>query len=158
MTLDDVYKLGSIVSSLVVPLLLWQIVLFRRQIAMNQEQIRLMQQTMQATLDGQIYARLDTINELVIGEKGLYGKLFESYKGGDALHTEVTRYLVDMALTFFEHVHNQRFKYKMMDDAEWQAWVSTMRNVLSLPYVKGYWQQSAGERYPGDFAHKSTAS
>jgi len=138
---------AGVVSALVVPILVWQTKLLRDQIARNAEQLKLTRDAMQASLDGQMFARLDSINSLLLQNYGLYSDLTQKFEETTPPNGSKAHIVADMILTFYEHVYNIRHKFSLMDDDEWEAWIRSMKQVLELQYIKGYWINFAKMRY-----------
>lgn len=151
MTLEQVGQFATVVAALVVPILVWQCFLLRQQVKANAEQLKLTTETMKATLDGQMFARLDAINGLLAQHYELYTGLYTEFDPTVALKDDRTHLVADIALTFYEHVFNVHHKYEMMDPAEWESWEHGMDQVLTLPYFQGYWKERARGNYKPEY-------
>ena len=57
---------------------------------------------------------------------------------------------MDMFFTIFEEVYFQHYKYSFLSKEVMNSWNRTIKNVLNLPYAKGYWKAVKNE-YPEGF-------
>jgi hypothetical protein len=142
---------ATFVSAAGLLLLAWQSYLLRKQVNANADQLRLTQESMRATLDGQLFARLDAINSLVAQQYKLYEGLFQPFNPDIPRKNDPTHILADIALTLYEHVFNIHDKYKMMSPSEWESWEHSMDQVFELPYFSGYWKAHARKNYKPEY-------
>ena len=101
----------------------------------------LMQKNIVASMDGQLYARLDSFNKFIVEHHKEYALLdepFEQHASPDdrpKLH-----HLCDLGFTFFEEIYKHHIRYKMLDTEDWEEWQQNMDHFFSKPYVRGYWK------------------
>ena len=114
-------------------------------------QSELVQKNIVASMDGQLYARLDSFNRFIVEhykEYALLDEPFEQHASQDdrpKLH-----HLCDMGFTFYEEIYKHHVRYKLLDTEDWEEWQQNMVHFFSKAYVQGYWKTVAG-RYARSF-------
>jgi hypothetical protein len=88
----------------------------------------------------QIYSRLDTINYLLVERMPQLKFGQSTFNPEDFSFAAPERHLVGMLFTLFENVYYQRHKFRVLGDADWNAWKLTIRETLAVPYVREYWK------------------
>jgi hypothetical protein len=137
------------------------LIIVMRQFYLLRTQTDFVQKNIIASLDGQLYARLDSFNRFIVEHYKEYALLdqdFERVASPDdrpKLH-----HLCDLGFTFFEEIYKHHFRYKLLNTEDWDEWQQNMIHFFSKPYVRGYWNTVAG-RYAKSFqtfAHDLIAS
>ena len=99
-----------------------------------------MQKNIRASLDGQLYARLDSFNKFIVdhaAEYDLLGKPFgEEEPAGPRARLH---HLCDLGFTFYEQVYKLHIRYGLLDPEDWQEWQPNMAHFFGKAYVQGYW-------------------
>jgi len=115
-------------------------------------QNNLAQRTMRASLDGQLYDRLDSFNKSIVDhapEYAMLGKRFEDVEpSGD--RCAKLHHLCEQGLTFFEQVYKHLYRYKLLYTEDWDEWLRNMKHFFAKPYVRGYWLK-VRDRYAQSF-------
>lgn len=123
-------------------------------------QLRAGHAAMQANIDAQVYARLDTINSILV-ERPELEKMLQKPFNQESDDAVATKNLADMFFTFFEQIHRQKSSYAspqllkarpLMTEEQWQAWELTIVNAMRYPFLLGYWRQDAHSRYAPSFS------
>jgi len=114
-------------------------------------QSELVQKNIVASMDGQLYARLDSFNRFIVEhykEYALLDEPFAQHASNDdrpQLH-----HLCDMGFTFYEEIYKHHVRYKLLETEDWEEWQQNMVHFFSKLYVRGYWNTVAG-RYAKSF-------
>lgn len=114
-------------------------------------QSNLVQKNIVASMDGQLYARLDSFNRFIVEHHKEYALLDEPFEQ-HASHDDRPKlhHLCDMGFTFYEEIYKHHVRYKLLDTEDWEEWQQNMVHFFSKPYVRGYWNLVA-ERYARSF-------
>jgi hypothetical protein len=127
------------------------LIIVMRQFYLLRTQSDLVQKNTMASMDGQLYARLDSFNKFIVEhhkESALLDQSFERDTSPDdrpKLH-----HLCDLGFTFFEEIYKHHVRYKLLDTEDWEEWQQNMVHFFSKPYVRGYWNTVAA-RYARSF-------
>ena len=139
--------LSALAAAVGVPFIIWQLRLLRQSAQANRA-------VMQASVDGQIYTRIDAVNTLLIQHDSVAKALYSQFDQASAPGPE--RDLADMLFTIFEQLFRQRHLLdpdkSLISDSQWAAWQAAMMREFEKPYLVGYWRESACKRYELDFA------
>jgi hypothetical protein len=110
-----------------------------------------MQMNIVASMDGQLYARLDSFNKFIVEHHREYALLDQSFER-DASPDDRPKlhHLCELGFTFFEEIYKHHVRYKLLDTEDWEEWQQNMVHFFSKPYVCGYWNTVAG-RYARSF-------
>jgi len=127
--------LGTFVALIIV---IQQFTLLRTQ----SEQV---QKNTRASMDGQLYARLDSFSKLIVEHYKEYALLDQSFER-DASPDDRPKlhHLCDLGFTFFEEIYKHHVRYKLLDTEDWEEWQQNMVHFFGKPYVRGYWNTVAG--------------
>jgi hypothetical protein len=109
------------------------------------------QKNVRASLDAQLYARLDSFNKFVVEHDAEYDMLGKSYGQVEpAAPRARLHHLCDMAFTFYEQILKYHVRYDLLDTEDWEEWQRNMAHFFGKPYVRGYWQATR-DRYSRRF-------
>ena len=133
--------LGTFVALIVV---LQQFYLLRKQSDLVQKNTR-------ASMDGQLYVRLDSFNKFIVEHYKEYALLDQSFER-DASSDDRPKlhHLCDMGFTFYEEIYKHHVRYQLLETEDWEEWQQNMLHFFSKLYVRGYWNTVAG-RYAKSF-------
>jgi hypothetical protein len=122
-----------------------------RQFNLLHAQSELMQKNILASMDGQLYARLDSFNKFIVEHDEEYNLLTTSYEEQNSPnHRSKLHHLCDLGFTFYEEIYKHHVRYQLLDTEDWDEWQKNMAHFLSKAYVRGYWATVA-ERYAKSF-------
>ncbi|MDB5387500.1 MAG: hypothetical protein JWM11_3146 [Planctomycetaceae bacterium] len=122
-----------------------------RQFNLLHTQSELVQRNTMATLDGQLYARLDSFNKVIVEHDAEYELLNNPYQEiGPTVHRYKLHHLCDLGFTLFEEIYKHHIRYQLLDSEDWDEWQQNMAHFFSKPYVRGYWATTAS-RYAKTF-------
>lgn len=111
-----------------------------RQFHLLHTQSELVQRNTLATLDGQLYARLDSFNQFIVEHDKEYELLNKPFDGEHVTdHRYKLHHLCDLGFTFYEQIYKHHIRYKLLDSEDWDEWQQNMTHFFSKPYVRGYW-------------------
>jgi hypothetical protein len=122
-----------------------------RQFNLLQDQSELVQRNTLASLEAQLYTRLDSFNRFVVEHAQEYELLntpFDGDKPSDHLYK--LHHLCELGFTIYEQIYKHRIRYQLIDAEDWEEWQQQMNHFFSKPYVRGYWSTIAG-RYARSF-------
>ena len=110
-----------------------------------------MQKNIVASMDGQLYARLDSFNKFIVEHYKEYGLLDQPFER-DASPEDRPKlhHLCDMGFTFYEEIYKHHVRYQLLETEDWDEWQQNMVHFFSKAYVQGYWNTVAG-RYAKSF-------
>ena len=116
-----------------------------RQFNMLQTQSALVQRNTMASLDAQLYARLDSFNKFIVEHAKEYEMLNLTFDGDQPSdHRYKLHHLCDLGFTFYEEIYKHHVRYKLLDSEDWDEWQQNMIHFFAKPYVRGYWPTIAG--------------
>jgi hypothetical protein len=122
-----------------------------RQFNLLRTQSELVQKNTRASMDGQVYARLDSFNRFIVEHDKEYELLNRPYEGGEPTdHRYRVHHLCDLGFTFYEEIYKHHVRYGLLETEDWDEWQQNMAHFFSKPYVRGYWPTIAG-RYARSF-------
>jgi hypothetical protein len=122
-----------------------------RQFNLLRTQSELVQKNTRASLDGQLYARLDSFNKFIVEHDREYEMLNQPYEQGEPTdHRYRLHHLCDLGFTFYEETYKHHVRYRLLDTEDWDEWQQHLAHFFSKPYVRGYWNTVAG-RYARTF-------
>jgi hypothetical protein len=111
-----------------------------RQFNLLGDQNKLVQKNILASLDGQLYARLDSFNRFIVEHDAEYDLLGKPFGDQQVMeHRARLHRLCDLGFTFYEQIYKHHVRYDLLDTEDWDEWQESMRHFFSKPYVKGYW-------------------
>jgi hypothetical protein len=127
------------------------LIIVMRQFHLLRTQSDLVQKNIVASMDGQLYARLDSFNRFIVEHHKEYALLDEPFEQHASLDDRPKlHHLCDMGFTFYEEIYKHHVRYKLLDTEDWEEWQQNMIHFFSKPYVRGYWNIVAG-RYAKSF-------
>jgi hypothetical protein len=146
--LEVVHRVCTSVGGLGTFVALLVVVLQFRLLRTQSEQV---QRNTMASLDGQLYARLDSFNKFIVEHDQEYELLNQPYEGGEAAgHRYRLHHLCDLGFTFYEEIYKHHVRYRLLDTEDWDEWQQHLAHFFRKPYVRGYWPTIAG-RYARSF-------
>jgi hypothetical protein len=127
------------------------LIIVMRQFYLLRTQSDLVQKNTRASMDGQLYARLDSFNKFIVEHYKEYALLDQSFEQ-DASPDDRPKlhHLCDLGFTFFEEIYKHHVRYKLLDTEDWEEWQQNMVHFFSKSYVRGYWNTVA-VRYARSF-------
>jgi hypothetical protein len=115
-----------------------------RQFNLLQAQSALVQRNTMASLDAQLYTRLDSFNKFIVEHAQEYEMLNAPFDGDQASgHRYKLHHLCDLGFTFYEEIYKHHIRYQLLDSEDWDEWQQNMVHFFSKPYVRGYWSTIA---------------
>lgn len=127
------------------------LIVVMQQFYLLRTQSDLVQKNIVASMDGQLYARLDSFNKFIVEHHKEYALLddpFEQHASQD--ERPKLHHLCDMGFTFYEEIYKHHVRYKLLETEDWEEWQQNMVHFFSKAYVRGYWNTVAG-RYARSF-------
>jgi hypothetical protein len=122
-----------------------------RQFNLLRTQSELVQKNTLASMDGQLYSRLDSFNKFIVEHDQEYELLNKPYVGDEsANHRYRLHHLCDLGFTFYEEIYKHHVRYRLLETEDWDEWQQNMAHFFGKPYVRGYWPTIAG-RYARSF-------
>lgn len=141
MTIRGIGGLGTFVALIIVI----------QQFTLLRTQSELVQTNTRASMDAQLYVRLDSFNKFIVEHYKEYALLDQSFER-DASSDDRPKlhHLCELGFTFFEEIYKHHLRYKLLDTEDWEEWQQNMLHFFGKPYVRGYWNTVAG-RYAKSF-------
>jgi hypothetical protein len=113
-----------------------------RQFNLLGDQNQLVQTNIRASLDGMLYARLDSFNKFVVEHATEYDMLAKPFEGVDpSCNRAKLHHLCELAFTFYEQIYKHHDRFHLLETEDWEEWQQNMRHFFAKPYVRGYWPQ-----------------
>jgi hypothetical protein len=127
------------------------LVIVIQQFSLLRTQSELVQKNTRASMDAQLYARLDSFNKFIVEHFKEYAMLDQSFER-DASPEDRPKlhHLCDMGFTFYEEIYKHHVRYNLLDTEDWEEWQQNMIHFFGKPYVRGYWN-IVGGRYAKSF-------
>jgi len=114
-------------------------------------QFNLLEKNVLASLDSQLYARLDSFNKFAVEHCVEYEMLNKPYGEVDeAVYRAKLHRLCELGFSFYEQILKHHVRYDLLDTEDWEEWQRNLAHFFSKPYVRGYWQTTR-ERYSRRF-------
>jgi hypothetical protein len=127
------------------------LVFVMRQFNLLRRQSELLQKNIGASMDSELYARLDSFNKCIVDHAHEYDLLDHRFEHEDTMeHRSKLHRLCELGFTFFEEIYKHHVRYQLLDTEDWEEWQQNMIHFFSKPYVRGYWGAVAG-RYAKSF-------
>jgi hypothetical protein len=121
------------------------------QLKLLRTQSELVQKNIMASINGQLYARLDSFNKFIVDHDQEYERLSQPFRGDEPSdHRPRLHHLCDLGFTFYEEIYKHHVRYDLLDTEDWEEWQQGMAHFFSKPYVRGYWE-TAAVRYAKSF-------
>ena len=122
-----------------------------RQFHLLQAQSDLVQKNIAASLDAQLYVRLDSFNRFVFEHSEEYDLLDKSYSQIDSLEQRSKLHrMCELGFTFFEEIYKHHIRKQLLETEDWEEWQQNLIHFFEKPYVQGYWKKVA-PRYAKSF-------
>jgi hypothetical protein len=122
-----------------------------QQFYLLQAQSELVQKNITASMDAQLYARLDSFNRFVFEHFEEYDQLDKPYHQDESLDLRSKRHrMCELGFTFFEEIFKHHVRLKLLESEDWNEWEQNMLHFFGKPYVRGYWK-AVRERYAKSF-------
>ena len=122
-----------------------------RQFNLLHTQSEFVQKNTMASMDGQLYSRLDSFNKFIVEHDKEYEMLNKPYERDEPPdHKYRLHHLCDLGFTFYEEIYKHHVRYRLLDTEDWDEWQQNMAHFFSKAYVRGYWNTVTG-RYAKSF-------
>lgn len=122
-----------------------------RQFNLLRTQSEQVQRNTLASLDGQLYSRLDSFNKIIVENDKEYELLNKPYHEVEATGQRYKlHHLCNLGFTLFEEIYKHHIRYKLLDSEDWDEWLQNMIHFFSKPYVREYWAVTS-TRYARSF-------
>jgi hypothetical protein len=121
-----------------------------RQFNLLGDQNNLVHKNILASLDGQLYSRLDSFNKFIVDHDEEYSLLDKPYTEGVPTRKAKIHHLCDLGFSFYEQIFKHHQRYELVETEDWDEWQSRMVHFFGKPYVCGYWQATQ-DRYARSF-------
>jgi hypothetical protein len=116
-----------------------------RQFNLLHTQSALVQKNMMASMDAQLYSRLDSFNKFVVEHDKEYEMLNMPFEQTEPMdHRYRLHHLCDLGFSFYEEIYKHHVRYGLLDTEDWDEWEQNMVHFFSKAYVRGYWAIVAG--------------
>lgn len=127
------------------------LIIVLRQFYLLRTQSDLLQKNIIASMDAQLYARLDSFNRFVFEHSAEYDLLDTPYPQleSQAQRSKLHR-MCELGFTFFEEIYKHHARLKMLETEDWDEWEQNLHHFFGKPYVRGYWKAVA-VRYTRSF-------
>jgi hypothetical protein len=127
------------------------LVVVLRQFYLLRTQSTLVQKNIVASMDAQLYTRLDSFNRFVFEHSQEYDLLDTPCEqvGSPEQRSKLHR-MCELGFTFFEEIFKHHARLRMLETEDWDEWEQNLLHFLRKPYVRGYWNSVAG-RYARTF-------
>jgi hypothetical protein len=122
-----------------------------RQFNLLRRQSELLQKNIGASMDSELYARLDSFNKCIVEHAKEYAMLDHPFERGESTdHKATLHHLCELGFTFYEEVYKHHVRYQLLETEDWEEWQQNMNHFFSKAYVRAYWSAVAG-RYAKSF-------
>jgi hypothetical protein len=122
-----------------------------RQFNLVGDQNKLVQKNILASLDGQLYARLDSFNRCIVEHAEEYRLLEKEFTDEERTsHKPRLHHLCDLGFSFYEQIYKHHVRYDLLPTEDWDEWQHNMAHFFAKPYVRGYWP-TVQERFAKGF-------
>ena len=103
-----------------------------QQFTLLRTQSELVQKNTRASMDGQLYARLDSFNKFIVEHYKEYALLDQSFERDTPPEDRPKlHHLCDMGFTFFEEIFKHHVRYELLDTEDWEEWQQNMIHYFS---------------------------
>jgi hypothetical protein len=121
-----------------------------RQSNLLHTQSELVQKNTRASMDAQLYSRLDSFNKFVVEHDKEYDLLDVPLEKQAPEHRSKLHRMCDLGFTFFEEIFKHHMRYQLLETEDWEEWQQNMVHFFSKAYVRDYWKMVTG-RYARSF-------
>lgn len=112
-----------------------------QQFNLLRSQSDLVQKNTRASLDGLLYARLDSFNKFIVEHYREYAQLDDPFEQHASLDDRPKlHHLCEMGFTIYEEIYTHHVRYKLLETEDWDKWQQNMDHFFSKAYVRGYWK------------------
>ncbi len=127
------------------------LIIVLRQFYLLRTQSELVQKNIVASMDAQLYVRLDSFNRFVFEHSKEYDLLDSPYPQPEAPEQRSKLHrMCELGFTFFEEIFKHHVRLKLLETEDWEEWEQNLLHFFQKPYVRGYWRTVAG-RYARSF-------
>jgi len=111
-----------------------------RQFNLLRAQSELVQRNTRASMDSQLYARLDSFNRFIVDHEREYQLLNEPFaRAQEVEHKSGVHRLCELGFTFYEEIYKHHVRYTLLETEDWDEWQQNMAHFFNKPYARGYW-------------------
>jgi hypothetical protein len=127
------------------------LIIVLQQFYLLRKQSELVQKNTVASMDAQLYVRLDSFNRFVFEHSEEYDLLDTPYRQleSQAQRSKLHR-MCELGFTFFEEIFKHHCRLKLLETEDWDEWEQNLMHFFRKPYVHEYWKTVAG-RYSKSF-------
>jgi len=127
------------------------LIIVLRQFYLLRTQSELVQKNIVASMDAQLYSRLDSFNRFVFEHHQEYDLLDTPYlqEQSPEQRSKLHR-MCELGFTFFEEIYKHHVRLKLLETEDWDEWEQNLLHFMRKPYVRGYWHTISG-RYAKSF-------
>ena len=127
------------------------LIIVLRQFYLLRTQSELVQKNIVASMDAQLYARLDSFNRFVFEHYQEYDLLDKPYLREESpdQRSKLHR-MCELGLTFFEEIFKHHVRLNLLETEDWDEWEQNLIHFFQKAYVRGYWKAVVG-RYAKSF-------
>jgi hypothetical protein len=127
------------------------LIIVLQQFYLLRAQSELVQKNIVASVDAQLYSRLDSFNRFVFEHYREYDLLEQPYLPQNSLDQRSKLHrMCELGFTFFEEIFKHNVRLRLLESEDQDEWNQNLIHFLSKPYVRGYWQ-SVADRYAKSF-------
>jgi len=127
------------------------LIIVLRQFYLLRTQSEFVQKNIVASMDAQLYVRLDSFNRFVFEHSQEYDLLDKPYLEVESPEQRSKLHrMCELGFTFFEEIFKHHVRLKLLETEDWEEWQQNLLHFLRKPYVQGYWKTVA-ERYAKSF-------
>lgn len=127
------------------------LIIVLRQFYLLRTQSELVQKNIVASMDAQLYFRLDSFNRFVFEHSQEYDLLDTPYfKVESPAQRSKLHRMCELGFTFFEEIFKHHVRLKLLETEDWDEWEQNLIHFFQKPYVRGYWITVA-RRYAKSF-------
>jgi hypothetical protein len=121
-----------------------------RQFNLIRAQSDLVQKNTRASMDAQLYSRLDSFNKFVVEHDKEYDLLDVPLEKQAPEHSSKLHRMCDLGFTFFEEIYKHHQRYDLLETEDWEEWQQNMVHFFKKAYVRDYWK-TVTSRYAKSF-------
>jgi hypothetical protein len=127
------------------------LIIVLRQFNLLRAQSDFVQKNIVASLDAQLYARLDSFNRFIVEHHQEYDLLNQPYLQEASLEQRSKLHrLCELGFTFYEETFKHHVRYQVLATEDWDEWEQNAIHFFGKAYVRGYWA-TVSKRYARSF-------
>ena len=127
------------------------LIIVLRQFNLLRAQSTLVQKNIIASMDAQLYSRLDSFNRFIFEHNKEYDLLDQPYSAFETAEVRSKLHrMCELGFTFYEEILKHKARLELLETEDWLEWKQNMTHLFRKPYVRGYWKTVAG-RYSKGF-------